>query len=713
MPEIVSDPSTINRSTALHRVYKKNALRIGLGLPLVLTAAASWAQTGNEGEESSESRLEQIIVSASRDPQSGLNLALPWSHIDGDAVALTGAVHINQLMQRSPGTWISRGNGQESLTAIRSPVLTGSGSCGAFYMAWDGISLRGPGFCNVNQLFDLNSEQAGAVEVIRGPGTAVYGANAVHGVINSLTADPRQGPGQRYAFEVGPNDYYRARAELRGERGDHAVGVYFNGTTDGGFKDDSGFDQQKLTLRHDYRGESWRVTNALETTNLNQETAGFIRGFEAYEDPELRESNPNPEAYRDSWSLRAYSRWERDLNGRDLSITPYFRRTGMEFLQHFLPWQPTEKNGQQGLGLRVSLAETGDTLSWRSGIDVDATRGWLSEVQADDFSPNLPAGVHYDYEVDALSLAAYLQGDWRLSSRWTLAAGIRLEHNNYDYNNQTGDGSACAPEVTNCRFFRPADREDDFSNGSFNLGITYQLADTHRIYLRGANGFRPPQTTELYRLQAGQEIADLDSETIRSIDLGFRGDYGSFSYDVSLYAMQKEDVIFQDADRQNVSGAETSHEGLEFSLYWNGESGWYAGLDGNIARHRYDSSANLLGTRLDIEGNDIDTSPREFGSARVGHERALRSGSRLRGELEWVHLGDYYLEPQNEHKYEGHDLLNLRLAVDFNSGWAGTLRVTNLLDEDYAERADFGFGAYRYFVGEPRGVYFEISRSMP
>jgi outer membrane receptor protein involved in Fe transport len=37
-----------------------------------------------------------------------------------------------------------------------------------------------------------------------------------------------------------------------------------------------------------------------------------------------------------------------------------------------------------------------------------------------------------------------------------------------------------------------------------------------------------------------------------------------------------------------------------------------------------------------------------------------------------------------------------------------TLRVTNLLDEDYAERADVGFGNYRYFVGRPRGVFLEL-----
>ncbi|MDP5052641.1 MAG: TonB-dependent receptor, partial [Congregibacter sp.] len=133
------------------------------------------------------------------------------------------------------------------------------------------------------------------------------------------------------------------------------------------------------------------------------------------------------------------------------------------------------------------------------------------------------------------------------------------------------------------------------------------------------------------------------------------------------------------------------------------------GVDGNIARHRYDSSANLLGAALDIKGNDIDTAPRQFGSARVGRDLALGDNRSLRGELEWVHMGSYYLEPDNLAEYEGHELVNLRLALTLPQGFSTTLRVTNLLNEEYAERADFGFGSYRYFVGQPRGVFVEFA----
>lgn len=47
----------------------------------------------------------------------------------------------------------------------------------------DGIEISAPGFCEVNQQFDANSEQASEIEVIKGPATALYGSNAMHGVI--------------------------------------------------------------------------------------------------------------------------------------------------------------------------------------------------------------------------------------------------------------------------------------------------------------------------------------------------------------------------------------------------------------------------------------------------------------------------------------------------------------------------------------------------
>ena len=657
-----------------------------------------------------EPLTEQIIVTATRVQENALTLPLAWSSIDDEALALTGQVHVNEVMQRVPGAWISRGNGQESLTALRSPVLTGPGGCGPFYMAWDGISLRAPGFCNINQLFDANTEQAGRIEVIKGPATALYGSNAMHGVVNVLSATPTEQLDHNIAVEAGPDDYYRGKYRYSNTHGRHGISLRVNGTTDGGYKDDSGYDQQKMTLRHDYHGDVWSVTSAMEGSNLNQETSGFIQGYKVYEDNALKDTNPNPEAYRDAWSLRLYSSASRDVGESSrLTITPYLRDNEMEFLQHFLPWQPVEENGHSSLGLRTSVATEGENWRWVNGVDLEYTDGWLKEFQDDDFSPNQPAGVHYDYQVDATVAAAYSQLRHETTDRWTLMAGARFEYTDYDYDNRTGDGPACGPEATACRFYRPADRSDDFDDWSLNAGASYQLAEGHVAYARLARGFRAPQATELYRLQSGQEVADLDSEQIDSMEIGLRGQWQTLGYDLTLFNMDKDEVIFQDADRQNVSGAKTRHYGAELSVDYAFSEQWYAALAVTAARHKYDSRIELLGSNDDIKGNDIDTSPRLFGSARLGWDMSSLTRSAARAELEWVYLDEYYLEPDNNHKYDGHSLLNLRITGDIGKRWAAGLRITNLLDEDYAERADFGFGNYRYFVGQPLGAYLELS----
>jgi iron complex outermembrane receptor protein len=231
---------------------------------------------------------EDILVTASRVQEDALKLPLSWSTVNSETLALVDPIHINEIMQRVPGAWISRGNGQESIISLRSPVLTGSGSCGAFFSAADGISLRAPGFCNVNQLFDSNFEQAGRIEVIRGPATALYGSSAMHGVINVISAAPTEQLDSRLSVEGGAYDYYRGKYRYSDTVGRNGISVSANATTDGGYKDDSGYDQQKAILRHDYAGQDWDFTTVLDTANLKQDTAGFITGEKAYRDGDKR-----------------------------------------------------------------------------------------------------------------------------------------------------------------------------------------------------------------------------------------------------------------------------------------------------------------------------------------------------------------------------------------------------------------------------------------
>jgi iron complex outermembrane receptor protein len=654
---------------------------------------------------------EDILVTASRVQEDAFQLPLAWSTISEETLALVDPVHINEVMQRVPGAWISRGNGQESIIALRSPVLTGGGSCGAFFSAADSISLRAPGFCNVNQLFDSNFEQADRIEVIRGPATALYGSGAMHGVINVISAAPTETLDNRLSLEAGPYDYLRSKYRFSDTEGAHGISISANATTSDGYQDSSGYDQQKATVRHDYSGQDWDVRTVLDGANLKQDTAGYIEGYQGYKDSDLSKSNPNPDAYRDAWSLRFYSAASRALDDNNtLTVTPYLRANDMEFLQHFLAWQPVEKNAHDSLGLRTTVNTDAGALRWVNGVDTEYTQGSLKETQDEDFSPNQPAGVHYDYRVDASVAALYSQVRTQFDGPWELDGGVRFEYTNYDYNNRVGDGSACGLGATNCRFYRPADREDDFSNWSLNAGASYSFTEEHIAYLRYAHGFRAPDSSELYRLQADQQSADLNAEKLDNVELGLRGYWRQTTrYDVAVYYMHKDDVIFQDANRFNVSGAQTRHYGAEMSLDVEFADDWSAGLDANYASHTYDNRVELLGSTGDIKGNDVDTAPNVFGSARLGWDFSDLASVNSRAELEWVYMDSYYLEPENAHQYNGHSLLNLRITSDLTPRWSAGLRLTNLLDEKYAERADFGFGEYRYFIGQPRGAYLQVS----
>jgi outer membrane receptor protein involved in Fe transport len=649
-----------------------------------------------------EQPIERITITATRASNNVMDIGSNISWLDDESLRLIEQQHINQAFVRIPGAWISRGNGQENLTAIRSPVLTGAGGCGAFFMAQDGISLRAPGFCNVNQLFDANTEQALSLEVLRGPASTMYGSNAVHGVINIITPNPFETKLSSVSLSLGPHDYSRGMFSLSSTAEQHGFLLYGNVTKDGGYLNDSGFEQQKINLIHQYQDGKWQIKNVLAVTNLNQETASFISGFDSYKEAALKRQNPNPEAFRDSQSARIYSQINYIENATtSLTITPYVRWTDMTFLQHFVPWQPLEKNSQASVGVQAQFQKDYSDLTWLSGFDVDYTQGQLTETQSDDFSPTLPAGIHYDYKVNASVYSPFTQLQWYATPQLSVSASIRYESTQYDYNNRLSAGSACAIGIEMCRFTRPEDQVVDYDEWSYQINANYTLTNNKRVYAQYSTGYRAPQATELFRLQADQAVAELDAENVDSFELGLRGQTQDFFYDFTLFSMQKNNFIFQDTDRQNISNGETSHRGIELALSYHWQE-FYVSGNGTFAKHQYDS--NLTLSQTNIQDNEIDTAPEHLGSFQLGWR--ADSGGFI--ELEWVHQGNYYLNPENSAEYSGHNLLNLRTGWALSESLDISARISNLTDEDYAERADFGFGSYRYFVGEPRAIYATV-----
>jgi len=685
-----------------------SALSLSLLLPS-LSAAQQLAS--NQGAEQREGIIETVVVTGRRSEQNLNQLIGAAGQVSAEQLQLIGHAHINESAARIPGVWLSRGNGQELLAAVRSPVFTGAGSCAEILTSEDGLPTRPTGMCNVNQLFEVNSEQASGLEIWRGPGTVFYGSNAMHGVINSLSPVIQR---NYLSLESGSHDYNRVKLGWRQQRGNHTWQIAANGVTDKGFKDDAGFDQQKLSLKHSWSGSELNSDTHLSLVNLNQETAGYIKVKDSYKDSAAWKANPNPEAFRDGQAMRLSSRISGATSAGDQwQITPYVRKSEMTFLQHYLPGQAEEKNGQTSAGIQSSYQTSLATdVSLWLGTDVEWASMWVKEFQANALgvANNVRfQGQHYDFDVDSQQIALFANLEWQLSDQLTTEMGLRYEYLNYDYQNNMlsgttrDDGSACNSADGSCRYYRPDNRSDSTNNLNFHLGADYSFSNTLSAYARLASAYRAPQINEIYRLQREQVVSDIQPEELDSIEVGLRYRRDSLAAEFNIYSMDKEQVIIKDSSGFVVSNGETSHRGIELQLSYAINPAWQIAAAGNWAKHLYEQNSLINGAS--INGNDIDTAPRTQGSAQL----LFTPSETLSAELEWVYLGDYYLDPANAHQYAGHDVLNLSVQQRYQQ-WDLRLRVTNLTDERIADRADFGFGSYRYFVGEGRGVLAEVKR---
>lgn len=643
-------------------------------------------------------RLDAVQVTTRR-PEDGRVRAEAVARLDAAALDRLAPTHANEALARVPGAWASRGSGQEQLLSLRSPVLTGPGACGAFLVLDDGVPIRPAGFCNVNQLSELNLAQAARVEVLRGPGSAVNGSNALHGVVAAQPRLPGDGGGQR--LELGSDDYRRALVSLdAGSR----FRLDANAVDAGSFRANEGYAQQQLTAQWQPGAGDTRL--AFAAHRLRQETAGFAFGEGAWRDAR-RFANANPEAFRDADSARLVLHHVRALGEGELLVRPYARDESQVFLQHFNLGQPLEENGSRSLGLQTLWSN--DSL--RVGLDLEGVDGELRQTQARALTTGTPAqnaqrpaGTHYDYAIDARQLALFGEKQWRLD-RDAITLGARVENLRYRYDNRAGDGNLRADGTPcglgGCLYLRPADRRDAFTARSAQLGWVRGLDGGWSVGGRAARAFRFPQATELYRLQRGQTVDGIGVETADSLEATLRFADGSLRAAATAYAMRKRDVLLRDAAGLSVPDAATRHRGVELSVAWTpDDASW---LEGQLAwsDQRYAFDRLLPGGEMIRRGARIDTAPEWLGGARIGR----RFGERFEAELESVWQGAYAIDAANTRRYAGHVLWHARFGVELAPAWRASLRLMNLADRRYAERVDFAFGEERSFPGSGRSVF--------
>lgn len=665
----------------------------------------------------------RIVVTGTREEQQLSETPASVGSVDEETLRQDRPTHPAQVMGQVPGVAVAVTNGEGHTTAIRQPFTTNP----VYLFLEDGIPIRSTGFFNHNALYEINIPVAGGIEVTRGPGTALYGSDAIAGIVNVLTRTPPMKREVHASADFGSFGWRRLIAGMGDSHEDDAWRADVNLTHTDGWRDKSAYDRQSGVARWDHSFESGAMARTVLTfSRIDQETgANSPLVEEDYRDNPTR--NNLGIAFRKSRALRLSTAWEHESGGTLLSVTPYLRDIEMELLASFMlnfdPTVSTTSNRSFGV-LAKWRHDFGGPLRARviAGLDVDVSPGGREEDRLDvtfngtgarrEFTAYTVGPRVYDYDVTFRGVSPYVHGEISPLERLRLTAGLRFDSLSYRFdNNLEGAPIAVPGAFPGLRFYGQADdTRKTFTHTSPKLGATYALARDMHLYASFNQGFRVPSEGQLFRPSAATSAsaaqalvnASLDLKPIkaRQAELGVRGQAGPVHYDVVAYRLQKRDDILTLRDTatnftQSVNAGRTRHEGIEVGLGASLTPQFSVDVSYSRARHEYEEWRTAFG---DFTGNDIESAPRELANVRLNWTPTAQA----RATLEWTKIGEYWMDAANTTRYPGHGLLNARAYWPVRPGVAVFGSVSNIADKRHATSASISSSTPVFSPGMPR-----------
>lgn len=187
---------------------------------LNLTADPVQAAAPDLTEFSIEDLMQVKVVSATKQAQPWADTAAAVFVITADDIRRAGATSVMEALRLAPGVQVARIDSSRWAITIR-------GFDGRFanklLVMLDGRSIYTPLFSGVYwEIQDVPLDNIERIEVIRGPGGSLWGANAVNGVINIITKLAKDTQGGMVSVTAGNEDRAIVEARYGGQLGDTA-----------------------------------------------------------------------------------------------------------------------------------------------------------------------------------------------------------------------------------------------------------------------------------------------------------------------------------------------------------------------------------------------------------------------------------------------------------------------------------------------------------
>ncbi len=671
-----------------------SVLMAALFLPIISDAA-----------EPVRSNLDEIVVTASRVEGKVKESTSALTIVSEEEIELVKFRNPAELLSRSAGVFSHDFGGESELTSIRVPTHFTNPYTITLV---DGVPTSSYGSGSSSQIANLNSDNIARIEIVKGPASALYGSNAIGGIINIINKKPSPIPQVKVWSELG--DYHQLRGGLSGSGSwDKAsFNVDLSRIDSNGWREHSEqektagnlkfqyllSDQGILGVQLDYIKSSRNGGDTLSENFFNND---WQHSYHTFAYSKVNRTAPaliythfmdNAEfkttllmrdlehevipTYRIGVGRRGATGVYSEIDGRDFDLQMIYNRD--------FSWNKAKLIA----GIDTERGKTNTTT-----YDLAVSYSTTDTDELFEFTGYTVGNLSKSLEVTTNMWAPYLQFALVPIADLRLNIGGRYDSTSYDAEDKLASGF---------------DGKKDFSRFTPKIGATYDIAPSINSYVSYSEGFVTPSASQL--LTASAANPDLTAEKAANYEIGLRSVFRpkKANLDISLYYMEITDKILRQGpwgDAIYLNVGETSHQGLEISGSIDPVNLVTVSWAYTYAENKFETYSD--GTN-DYSGNWAPRSPKHRLNARL----SLHPLAGLTMELEVDAVSAQYHDEANLFEYSRPTLLNLRTTYDWRQ-WSCWVHLKNLTDQEYATYVSTDNDEPSYYSGTPFSIFAGLS----
>ena len=664
--------------------------------------------------EESVGSLEQVIVSANREKELRSEVPAAISTLSPKVIEETAPNTLDQVLNKIPGVFVADLANEQHMTSIRQPISTK----GLYLFLEDGLPTRPTGVFNHNAMNELNQGAIRSIEVIRGPASSTYGAEAIGGVINVITQAPSLTLSGRIEFRNNSNGLNRSDFRISNTIG--KTGVFLGGyyaVRRNGFFEHSDMNKYAASLKVTHAISNRTDLNlSLTYADLETDMTGSLDSASFFSN---ETTSTQTFTERTVGALRIQSTINHDWNKTSTTTGRiFFRDNSIGQIPSYRVRRDRNTGLVSGTINERSFQSFGGIVQHSQDltyIDSKLIAGVSLDYSPTNFFEDYilidqnEEGINVSFaetdstltknEIDLTNLGTYITFQVTPLDHLKLSASVRYDRFNYNHRNFLPPSS----------FSGSSDAISTFDAVTPKIGITYDLKNNRGLYANFAQGFVPPQVGELYR---GVVIPTLDPSVYNNYEVGgwyafkvsdqIKGYINSAVYHVNA-TNQILSVQLDDGTRENQNAGETRSKGIEYMLSLNYEKQFHFRWSGSFAKHEF---VSYIENGNEYDGNEMAQGANAQYNWELTYRPSLLEGLRISFENQF--LGPYWMNNANTKEYEGFILFNVRTGYRLK-GFDLSFSVLNASDELWSPRASASRFGTTYTLGIPRTYQFGLA----